>query len=90
MTHLETYYQTALPNIPDDVLIAELRKRGYALSIWCVDDVKYLAHDMEVELTEDEAKDILCSVDEGLDAEYGINWTMIRCNIEDYIRDREV
>ena len=55
--------------------------------IWSVEDVILRAKDEGVEISVKEAQDILKSMDEGHDAEIGINWDVISCWI--HMKDRE-
>ena len=49
---------------------------------WCVDDVLGTAKDMGIELSDEEALDILDEIDRRHDCEIGINWDVIRYAIE--------
>lgn len=49
---------------------------------WCVDDVLSQAELMEVELTVEEARDILANVKLQHDCGIGINWDVIQTHIE--------
>lgn len=50
--------------------------------LWDIDDVIMSAKDMDVELTEEQAIDILGEVDHRHDANIGVNWEFIRCLID--------
>ena len=53
---------------------------------WCTEDVLWQADNLDIELTEEQAEDILESLGEGHDASIGINWDVISFYIEDYLR----
>lgn len=50
----------------------------YAVSIWMVDDVLSVAAERGIGITEAEAEEILERVHQRHDAEYGINWDVLR------------
>ena len=51
---------------------------------WCTEDVLYQADNLGIELTEDQADDILESLEHKHDATIGINWDVISFYIENY------
>ena len=58
-------------------------KEGYITNLWGIADVKETAKTYyEINLTDDQAWDILYCVGKYHDAEYGINWDSIRCQID--------
>lgn len=68
-----------------------LREEGAENKIsanWCVADVLDQAERDEVEITEEEAKQILLNVDRYHDAEIGINWDVISCHIDMFINSK--
>lgn len=78
-----------ISQIPDNVLIQELRNRNYALSIWQVDDVRRQAIESGILLTDDEIKEIIGNLDRKHDANIGISWGVIDCHIDDYSKSYE-
>lgn len=48
---------------------------------WYVEDVKEAANDLGIEITNEEAEDILCSVANSFDANIGINWEVFYYHI---------
>jgi hypothetical protein len=53
---------------------------------WSTEDVLWQADNLDIELTEQQADDILESLAEGHDSTIGINWDVISFYIEDYLR----
>jgi hypothetical protein len=53
---------------------------------WGTEDVLWQADNLDIELTEEQAEDILESLEEGHDSSVGINWDVISYYIEDYLR----
>jgi len=56
---------------------------------WSTDDVLGTAESMDIELTEQEADNILEEMERCHDAELGINWLVIESYIESYIQMKE-
>ena len=56
---------------------------------WSTDDVLSTAESMDIELTEQEADNILEEMERCHDAELGINWLVIESYIESYIQMKE-
>ena len=56
---------------------------------WCTEDVLLTAKNMKVELTEDEANDVLGTVEHNHDANYGISWDNIEWAIGDLVDQRD-
>ena len=56
---------------------------------WAIEDVLQMAEEMDVELTDEEAGEILENIERHHDAELGISWTTIQCAIEDHMHDRK-
>lgn len=56
---------------------------------WHIDDVLQQAADDEVEITEDEAREILQLLESEHDANVGINWEVISIWISTYMRDKK-
>ena len=59
-----------------------------AVHVWHVDDVLHTAEGMGVDISNAEAEDILHGIHSRADAEIGINWEVIQCNIEFHIEER--
>lgn len=53
---------------------------------WGTEDVLWQAEQLDLELTEEQADDILESLENKHDASVGINWDVISYYIEDYLR----
>jgi uncharacterized protein YjaG (DUF416 family) len=54
---------------------------------WCIEDVLGRAEDRDIELTEDQALDVLSAMESGHDCEIGINWNVIDFHIDEVIED---
>lgn len=76
-------------NIDDELKAAKYDSEYTIESGWSVDDVLYQAEEDEVELTEEEAKEILHWIDRKHDATIGINWDVISSYIWDFDYDRK-
>ena len=61
---------------------------GCAIHLWTEPDVMCTAEAMNIEITEEEAREILDTIHEHVDCEYGITWESLRCTIDDFDRDR--
>jgi hypothetical protein len=64
-------------------LIAELRNRGNHVIIWCAEDVKHHAEDLEIEVTDDEAQYIVDMLESNHDCNHGTTWDSIACHLYD-------
>ena len=53
---------------------------------WSTEDVLAQADNLDLELTEEQADEILESLEDNHDATIGINWDVISYYIEDYMR----
>lgn len=77
--------------------IKELKEhlQGYDDNLFCAwalclpSDVKAIAGEEEVELSDEEIGEILNDVNSNQDSEYGITWESIRCAVQDFVRDRQ-
>lgn len=57
--------------------------------IWCTEDVLHEAEELGVELTEDEANDVLIRMEEKHDASIGISWDVMDVYIRDLVDNRK-
>ena len=65
-------------------------ERGDVIAVyWCVDDVLTVAEEMNIELTIDEARDILQEVARRHDASIGIDWIVIESHIDMWVYERD-
>ena len=55
---------------------------------WCTEDVIWQADNMDIELTEEQADDILYDLAHYHDASIGINWDVISFHIENYFESK--
>ena len=56
---------------------------------WDTVDVLDTAKQMEVKLTEEEANDVLFTIEHNHDANFGITWDTIEWTIQDLVSQRE-
>ena len=56
---------------------------------WCTEDVLHEAEELGVELTEDEANDVLIRMEEKHDASIGISWDVMDVYIQDLVDNRK-
>ena len=61
----------------------------YISNDWHVEDVESVCEQMEVTLTEDEMEDVLHSVANSFDANYGISWGNFEYAIQNIIDGRK-
>lgn len=54
-----------------------------AVPIWQVDDVLHQAKEKGIEITKEQAEEVLDRIDRKQDANLGITWTTIDCYLED-------
>lgn len=64
-------------------------KEQVVMTSWCVDDVLPMAEFEEIELTRDEAYEILLKVRNEFDASIGVNWEVIRNKLYEYVVERD-
>tara|TARA_R110002050_G_scaffold44339_1_gene105678 strand:+ start:3517 stop:3726 length:210 start_codon:yes stop_codon:yes gene_type:complete len=57
---------------------------------WCTEDVLETAKEMNVKLTEEEADEVLFSIESNHDACFGVSWDNIEWGIIDIIEQRGV
>lgn len=57
---------------------------------WSTEDVLTQAENLDIKLTEEQADEILESLQDNHDATIGINWDVITCYIEDYIENKNL
>ena len=53
--------------------------------VWCADDVRQQAKDMDVELTERQVSDVLSLMQDKHDATIGMNWDVIGYFIDEVL-----
>ena len=56
---------------------------------WCADDVMHKAKEMEAEITQREAEEIIDSIEHNFDASLGVTWDTIEWAIDDHVERRE-
>lgn len=56
---------------------------------WWIDDVHQVAEEMEITISDDEAREILRRIDRKHDANFGVNWEIIEIFINSYLEDKE-
>ena len=57
--------------------------------IWNTDDIQEVAETLEVEITEDGAREILLRLQDNFDSEVGITHFVIETNIRQYVLEKE-
>lgn len=88
---LEAYYEKAVMGIEvGKIDLHEVADKTDLLSIfWNKQDIEYCAKDMlDIELTEDQISEIKYNIEQSFDAEIGINWDVIKCQIQMVIDER--
>jgi len=78
-----------LKDIDSEVLIQELTSRGYIRVLWHRMDIEQEADELNVVLSEDEIISIIEDIEHYHDANYGLNWDVIRDRIDNVVRNRE-
>lgn len=56
---------------------------------WHIDDVKGHAELMEVEINDEEAREILSGIEADHDASIGVNWENIEYHIQEFVDERD-
>jgi hypothetical protein len=51
--------------------------------VWQIDDVQCIAKDMDIHIADDQAIEVLQTLQKNHDAEYGICWETIRYHVQD-------
>ncbi len=74
---------------PGDLLSKELAEDvGKTIAhVWSVDDVITQAQSRDINLSEQQAKEILQRVDHGKDSSIGINWDTLDVHTDGYLKD---
>ena len=64
---------------------------GKIAHVWSIGDIASVAEQMDIELTEDEMREILATVDRRAEADVGINWSVLETHVQMFEsnRDRE-
>lgn len=57
--------------------------------VWSTQDVLQTAKNMNVDITVEEADDVLMTVEDNHDANYGISWDNIEWAVSDLVNSRE-
>jgi hypothetical protein len=77
-----------MPTVKD---VIERRLKGVhghiAVHIWQREDVKGIAREKGIQLSDKAADEILDSIDDHVDSELGITWETLRCEVDDW-KDR--
>ena len=73
----------SIKDFSDTDLMNALRDRGYALSIWDKTDILHQAEKLDIELSEEEALQVLYDIDNDHDATVGINWDVISFHLHE-------
>jgi len=89
---LEAYYEKAVMGIEVGQLVLHevLTNSGRVGITWSKNDVKCIADFQGVILTEKEIEDVVFNLGQYHDAEIGINWDVIKCQIQMVIDERSI
>lgn len=66
----------------------DIAKGNVIADIWCIEDVEGRAEEQEIELTEDECRDVLSYMQQKSDANFGMNWDVMDCWIDRVVSER--
>lgn len=77
-------------------MTAELRRRGHAVAVWGIEDVKTVIEDYFLDdprlpddpLTEEEMGDIIDHIDNTHDCNFGITWEHLKIGVDWYLDTR--
>jgi len=69
------YYDSTRKHTED--YLDQIGKGNVIASIWMIDDVRCQAEDRDIEITDDQCRDVLSCLDGNHDASIGINWDVI-------------
>ena len=75
-----------LKEVDSELLKEELINRGYLRVFWHKEDVISQAKNLDYELTDEEASDIMYNIEQSFDANIGVNWDVISEHIR-YAKD---
>lgn len=78
-----------LKNLDSEVLIQELLDRGYIRVLWHRDDIINVADGLGVFLNDDDISFIMEDIEQNHDANYGLNWEMIKVRVLDVDNNKE-
>jgi len=74
-----------LKEIDTELLIQELCNRGFIRVLWNKEDVVVTAAErFNITLTDEQVNEVVESIENSFDANYGVNWDIIADNI-DYV-----
>lgn len=60
-------------------------KETICIHLWQLSDVFEKSVDMDIEITEKEAREILSDIQDTIDSELGVSWTTIEQGIQNFI-----
>jgi len=67
-----------------------LKDKGYFVdSLWCYEDIIGTGENMDIEITEEQAKEIMELMGRRHDATIGVNWDFIEVIIEEYFNNKK-
>jgi len=64
-------------------------EESICIHYWQIGDVTGKAEEMGVDITNGEAQQILDEIEDNIDCDFGVSWTILRARIEEFILDRE-
>ena len=56
--------------------------------IWCIEDVRHKAKEMNIELTDKDCSDILGYIDRKHDCDLGVSWITLECAINEHMEEK--
>lgn len=85
----EDFAMAAVHHIPDSIMLRELRSRNYALAVWSTEDVIMRGEERDIEVSEDQARNIIGLIDNTQDCTIGITWDTIDIYTDDVLENWE-
>lgn len=64
-------------------------EESICMHYWQVGDVIGKAEEMGVDITNEEAQEILDEIEDNIDCDLGVSWTTLRAGIEDFVSTRK-
>jgi hypothetical protein len=64
-------------------------EESICMNYWQVGDVTGKADEMGVDITNEDAQEILDEIEDNIDSDHGVSWTTLRVYIEDFIEAKK-
>ena len=78
-----------LEDVETDLLLDELKKRGYLHIFWQRDDIKAAIKELGFKSSEEAISAIVGDIEHYFDASIGVNWDTIGVYVYEYFKPRE-